>query len=159
MWISNVLFPCARENQWRSEITQKKAVNNNRWAKQTRADIWTPFKIQKKQHSIIQKGLWEKTKALYSTPLRRQTQEQGEQQARKQPFISILNSFKLGEIVYNKSRERDFAIATHCSCAPFIEKFCTRKLLPKQNQLFWNAGQIWRSREKRNLSNKEWMRI
>lgn len=115
MRISNVFFPRARENHGTSKITQKKAMNNNRWAKQTRADIQTPFKIQKKQHSIIQKRLWEKAKALCSTPLRRQTQEQGEQQAGKQPFIGILNSFKPGEMLFIKSRERDFAIAAHCS--------------------------------------------
>lgn len=46
------------------------------------------LKLKKKQHSIIEKGLWEKTKALYSTPLRRQTQEQGEQQARKEDNLS-----------------------------------------------------------------------
>lgn len=128
-----MFFPRARENHGRSKITQKKAMNNNRWAKQTRADIQTPFKIQKKQHSIIQKRLWEKAKAFFafhryfpfswtnstplrsSTPLRRQTQEQGEQQAGKQPFIGILNSFKPGEMLFIKSRERDFAIAEHCS--------------------------------------------
>lgn len=151
--------PRARENHGRSDIAQKKAVNNNTWAKQTRADIWTPFKIQNKQHSIIQNRFWEKAKASCSRPLRRQTQEQREQQAWKETFISILNRFKLGEIVFIKSRERDFAIATRCSCTPFIEKVCTWKLLPKQNQLYWKAGQMWRSWEKTKLSNKGWLRI
>lgn len=101
-----MFFPHAKKNHG-SKIIQKEAVNNNRWARQTRADIWTPFKNQKKAAFNNSKKALGKIKSFVFYTTKKTDSRRGRATREKTTFHQYFEQLQAGwDCIYQEQRKR-----------------------------------------------------